>query len=120
MTEPLTQAIAVAKALDEKKAGEIKVLRVDEVSSLAEYFVIATATSNSQIKALTDACEKAMDAQGETAHHIEGHRGGVWVLMDFASVVVHIFMDEARSFYDLERLWTDAEEVDLADVLLPN
>ncbi len=113
-------ALAIAKALDEKKAGEVKVIRVEEITTLAEYFVIASASSNTQIKALSESCEKVMDQMGEPAHHIEGHRGGTWVLMDFSSVVVHLFMDEAREFYDLERLWQDGEELDLTDILLPD
>ena len=101
-------AILLAKALDGKKGEEIKVLKTEGLTTLADYFVI---------KAMSDACEEAMEKQGERVHHIEGHRGGTWLLMDFSSVVVHIFMDEARKFYDLERLWGDAEEVPLDDVL---
>ena len=69
---------------------------------------------------MSDACEEAVEAHGERVHHIEGHRGGTWLLMDFSSVVVHVFTDEARKFYDLERLWSDAQEVDLAQVLEGN
>lgn len=118
--DPKEYALSIAKALDEKKAGDVKVLHTEEVTSLADYFVIATATSNTQIKALSEACEKAMDEYGESPHHIEGHRGGVWVLLDYSSVIIHIFMDEAREFYDLERLWTDAHEVDISDILMPS
>ena len=110
-------AILLAKALDGKKGEEIKVLKTEGLTTLADYFVICTATSTTQIKAMSDACEEAREKQGERVHHIEGHRGGTWLLMDFSSVVVHIFMDEARKFYDLERLWGDAEEVPLDDVL---
>jgi ribosome-associated protein len=67
---------------------------------------------------MSDACQEEMEASGETAHHIEGHRGGTWLLMDFSCVVVHVFTDEARKFYDLERLWADAPEVDLSSALL--
>ena len=98
---------------------EIKVLKTDELTTLADKFVICTASSTTQIKALSDVCEEAMERNGERVHHIEGHRGGTWVLMDFSSVVVHIFMDEARKFYDLERLWGDAQEEDLSQVLKP-
>ena len=91
----------------------------EELTTLADYFVICTASSTTQIKALSDVCEEAMERNGERVHHIEGHRGGTWVLMDFSSVVVHIFMDEARKFYDLERLWGDAQEEDLSQVLKP-
>ena len=110
-------AILLAKALDSKKGGDVKVLRTEGVTTLADYFVICTATSNTQVKAMSDACEEAAEANGENAHHIEGHRGGAWLLMDFSSVVVHVFTDEARKFYDLERLWSDAEEIDIAKVL---
>ena len=110
-------AIALAKALDGKKGQDIKVLKTEELTTLADYFVLCTATSSTQVKAMSDACEEAMEKKGEQVHHIEGHRGGTWLLMDFSSVVVHVFTDEARKFYDLERLWGDAQEIDLAQAL---
>lgn len=113
-------AVAIAKALDDKKGQDIKVLETGPLTTLADYFVICTGTSTTQVKALSDECEKVMKEAGEMPHHIEGHRGGIWMLLDFSSVVVHIFMEEARQFYDLERLWSDAAEVDLGDVLRPN
>lgn len=113
-------AIVLAKALDDKKGNEIKVLKTEGLTTLADYFVICTATSSTQVKAMSDACEEAMEKNGEQVHHIEGHRDGTWLLLDFSSVVVHVFTDETRKFYDLERLWGDAEEMDLSGVLLPN
>ena len=107
----------MAKALDGKKGQDIKVLKTEELTTLADYFVLCTATSSTQVKAMSDACEEAMEKNGEQVHHIEGHRGGTWLLMDFSSVVVHVFTDEARKFYDLERLWGDAQEIDLAQAL---
>ena len=106
-------AMLLANTLDGKKGEEIKVLKTEGLTTLADYFVICTATSTTQIKALADVCEKALKDAGEPPHHVEGHRGGTWLLMDFSAVVVHIFMDEARKFYDLERLWGDAEEIPL-------
>ena len=106
-------AVLLAKTLDGKKGLDIKVLKTEELTTLADYFVLCTATSNTQVKAMSDACEEAAEAQGERVHHIEGHGDGTWLLMDFSAVVVHIFMDEARKFYDLERLWGDAEEIPL-------
>lgn len=120
MMDSKLMALEIAKALDSKKGEDIQVLRTGDLTTLADYFVLCTATSSTQIKALADACEKALKEQGEPPHHIEGHRGGTWVLMDFSAVVVHIFNDEARKFYDLERLWQDAEKMDLSDVLKPN
>ena len=112
-------AMLLAKALDSKKGEDIKVLKTEELTTLADYFVLCTAGSSTQVKAMSDACEEAMEKNGEQAHHIEGHRGGTWLLMDFSSVVVHVFTDEARKFYDLERLWADAEQINLQDILLP-
>ena len=112
-------AIQIAKALDAKKGQDIKVLKTEEVTTLAEYFVLCTATSSTQVKAMSDACEAAMEKLGESVHHIEGHRDGSWLLMDFSSVIVHVFTDEARKFYDLERLWSDAVEIDLTEALKP-
>lgn len=120
MMDSKVMALEIAKALDSKKGQDIQVLKTGDLTTLADYFVLCTATSSTQIKALADACEKALKEQGEPPHHIEGHRDGTWVLMDFSVVVVHIFNDEARKFYDLERLWQDAENMDLSDVLTPN
>ena len=109
-------ALAAAKALDDKKGQEIKVLETGELTTLADYFVICSAASTTQIKALADECERVLKLAGEAPHHIEGHRGGTWVLLDFSSVVIHIFNDEARKFYDLERLWSDARPVDISGI----
>ena len=113
-------ALAAAKALDDKKGQEIKVLETGELTTLADYFVICSAASTTQIKALADECERVLKLAGEAPHHIEGHRGGTWVLLDFSSVVIHIFNDEARKFYDLERLWSDARPVDISGILHEN
>lgn len=111
---PKELAILAAKALDEKKGREIAVLEISDLTTLADYFVIATGTSNTQINALSGAVEKAMKEQGgEPLLHREGHRGGSWVLLDYGSVAVHIFSEEAREFYSLERLWSDGKPVDL-------
>ncbi|MGI5963458.1 MAG: ribosome silencing factor [Lawsonibacter sp.] len=110
-------AILLARTLDGKKGQEIKVLKTEALTTLADYFVLCTATSNTQIKAMSDACEEIMEQHGEPVHHVEGHRGGTWLLMDFSSVVVHVFTDEARKFYDLERLWGDAPALDLGEIL---
>lgn len=105
------------KALDSKKGKEIKLIRIDKITTLAEYFVICTGTSNTQINALCDAVEKELTEKGEEPLHREGYRGGTWVLLDYGCVVVHVFNDEARKFYPLEHLWADGEEVDLSAIL---
>ena len=119
MMESKEMALKLAKCLDEKKGLDIKVLETGHLTTLADYFVICTATSNTQVKALSDYCEKELKDQGEVPHHTEGHRGGTWVLMDYSSVVAHIFLEETRDFYDLERLWSDATPIDLTEILKP-
>ena len=101
------------KALDSKKGKEIRLIRIDKITTLAEYFVICTGTSNTQIYALGDEVEKELTLAGEEPLHREGYRGGTWVLLDYGCVIVHVFQDEARKFYDLERLWSDAEVIDI-------
>ena len=113
-------ALQVTKALDEKKGIDIKLLRIDEVSSLADYFLICTGTANTHVKTLCDYAEYTMEQLGEPMLGREGHRGNSWELLDFGSVVVHVFTDEARKFYDLERLWADAKQIDLSDIIMPN
>ena len=115
---PKETALLLAKALDSRKGLDIKVLETGNLTTLADYFVLCSGTSSTQIRALAEACEKAMKEQaGEDPHHVEGHRGGTWVLLDFSAVVVHIFNEEAREFYDLERLWKDAGELDISALL---
>ena len=113
-------AIHVTKALDEKKGMDIKVLKIDKISTLAEYFVICTGTSNTHVKTLCDYAEYAMEQVEEPLVGREGHRGNSWELLDYGAVVIHVFTEEARAFYNLERLWADAEQVDLSNILLPN
>lgn len=113
MYTPKELALAAAKALDDKKGVDIKLLAVTDVTSLADFFLICTGTSSTHVKTLCDAVEKALDELGEPALRREGHRSGSWVLLDFGCVVLHVFTDESRQFYDLERLWSDATPVPL-------
>ena len=111
MLSPEQITAVAAKALEEKKAQNVKILKTLEHTVLADYFVICNGTSSTHIKALVDAVDKALSEAGEPPIRREGLRSDIWVLMDFGSVIVHIFTDEARKFYDLERLWSDAEAV---------
>jgi len=111
-------AYETAKALDEKKGVGIKLLKIDRVSSLADYFLICTGTSSTHVKTLCDYAEYTLDQLGEPMLGREGHRGNSWELLDYGSIVVHVFTEEAREFYDLERLWADAENVDLKDIII--
>jgi len=117
MLTPNEVAEYVVSALDSKKARNIKLLRTSEITILADYFVICTAGSTTQLKTLSDEVEKALKAHGETPLRREGHRSGGWVLIDFGCVVVHLFLQEERDFYTLERLWGDAEDVDISGLI---
>lgn len=108
-------ALTAARALDNKKGIGVKLLEVAEVTTLAEYFLLCTGTSNTHVNTLCDAVEEAVDGCGVPLLHREGHRGGTWVLLDFGSLVCHVFTEDARNFYDLERLWNDAKPVALEE-----
>ncbi len=110
-------AYQVTQALDAKKGLDIRLLKIDRVSSLADYFLICTGTSSTHVKTLCDYAEYTLEQLGEPMLGREGHRGNTWELLDFGSIVVHVFTDEARKFYDLERLWADAEQADLREII---
>ena len=111
-------AYEVTKALDDKKGINIKLLKIDKVSSLADYFLICTGTSNTHVRTLCDYAEYTLEQLGEPMLGREGHRGNAWELLDFGSIVVHVFTEEAREFYALERLWADAEEINISDIIV--
>ncbi|HIT34711.1 MAG TPA: ribosome silencing factor [Candidatus Faecousia intestinigallinarum] len=111
-------ALIATKALDSKKGRDIKLLKIDRVSSLADYFLICTGTSNTHVRTLCDYAEFALEEAGEKPMGREGHRGNTWELLDFGCLVIHVFTEDARQFYDLERLWADAEQVDLKEIIL--
>ena len=111
-------AYEVTKALDSKKGMNIKLLKIDQVSTLADYFLICTGTSNTHVKTLCDYAEYTLEQLGEPMLGREGHRGNSWELLDYGSLVVHVFTEEAREFYSLERLWADAEQVDIRDIVM--
>ena len=105
------------KALEDKKGEDIKVIDISEVSVLADYFIIASGTNRSQIQALTDNVEEALGRAGFEVKQIEGYDTANWILMDFGDIIVHIFDKENRLFYDLERIWRDGKQLDLADLI---
>ncbi len=105
----------IVKVLDRKKAINIKALKITELSIVADYFIIASGTSNTHVKSLADEVEYEIAQLGVEPLHIEGKATG-WILLDYGSVVVHVFTGESREFYDLERLWSDAALLDISDI----
>lgn len=103
-------ALAAAKILDNKKAMDVTVIEVGDQTVLADYFVLATGTSNTHVRALADEAEfELRNQKGISPHHTEGADSFVWTLLDYGSVVIHIFTKQGRDFYKLERLWTGSE-----------
>ncbi len=103
---------AICKELDERKAVDITVLNVAHLTVLADYFVICTARSNKQVKAIAEYVEEKMEENGVPVLRSDGVREGKWAVLDFGSVIVHVFNDDTRMFYCLEKLWTDGENVE--------
>ena len=117
MMTPAQIAEMIVKSLDNKKGQDIKLLKTGGITVLADYFVICSATSSPHIKALADEVDKNLSEAGEPPIRREGYRSGSWVLLDFGCVIVHLFQEEARQFYNLERLWNDAESIDIAPIV---
>lgn len=107
---------AAVRALDEKKAEDIEVIQITELSVVADYFVIANGTSNTHVRALASEVEDALSKQGVEAGHIEGRVTG-WILLDYGSVVVHVFHKESRAYYNLERLWADGKKIEIDNMI---
>ena len=109
--EPQEQAHAVFDVLDAKKAQQIKVLKVHDQTVIADYFVICTGTSSTQVRYLGGEVEYKLGLRGVDPLHFEGRDNNSWVVLDYGSVIVHIFSRDAREFYKLEKLYGDAEEI---------
>ena len=104
------------EALDEKLGEDIKVIDISEISVLADYFIIANGSNESQVRALVENVEEKLSKEGFEPRQREGYGLGNWVLLDFGNIIVHVFDKENRLFYDLERIWRDGKEVSIEDV----
>ena len=113
---PREMVAVAAKALDDKKAVDLKIVDVSALTTLGDYLVIASGTSTTQVKALADEVEEQLSQKGIEPHHIEG-RSTTWILLDYTSVMVHVFNPESRDFYALERMWADGQQLDVEEFL---
>ena len=111
-TEKMMAQIA-CKATDDKKGQDIKVIDIHNVSVIADYFVIASGTNSNQVQAIVDNVEEQLGRAGFEAKQIEGNRNSSWILMDYGDVIVHVFDEENRLFYDLERIWRDGKVLEM-------
>lgn len=108
---------SVVKALDSKKAQDIKIIRIGDLTILGNYFVIAEGSSTTQVKTLSDETQFQLEQKGVVPKSVQGHGGSQWIVLDYVDVIVHIFYGETRRFYDLERLWQDGEMLSVQDFL---
>ena len=115
--EPNVWADTIVALLDAHKAQDIKVLEVYDQTIVADYFVLCTGTSNTQVKALAGELEYKMGLAGVPYLRMEGYNEGSWIIVDYGSVLVHIFQRETRDFYNLEKLWSDSKDVDISALL---
>lgn len=107
----------VVLALDNKKAEDIKVIDIAKLTIVSDYFVIASGNSSTQIKSLADEVEFKLKELGVSPYKVEGYKSENWIILDYSNVVVHIFHKTARSFYDLERLWADSNQIEITQFL---
>ena len=105
------------KAIDSKRGLDIEVIKVDDLTVLTDYFVIASASSNTQLKAIADEIEYKLSEQGIEPHHIEG-KTSEWICLDYVGVVIHVLLGKGRDFYQIERLWEDGEKVDISELIV--
>lgn len=113
---PTQLAHQVAHLLEDKKASQVRIVDLRNLSPVTDFFVIGSGTSTTQVRAMADHVEEKLGQLGVARHHTEGYLGGRWILIDYGDVVVHIFHEEERDYYSLERLWGDAPVIELEPV----
>lgn len=104
------------EALEDRKAEDVKVIDIREISPIADYFIIANGTNQNQIQAMRDAADEVLYKAGLTVKQVEGNQNSTWILMDYGDIIIHIFSKEDRLFYDLERVWRDGKEIDVKEL----
>ena len=116
MNESKKMALLAVEALEDKKAEDITIIDISEVSVLADYFIIADGSNRNQVQAMADSAEEALGRAGYDAKQIEGYQSANWILMDYKDIIVHIFCREDRLFYDLERIWKDGKMISAGEL----
>ena len=116
MDQSMEMAKLAYQALEDKKGEDIKIIEIKDVTTIADYFIIANGTNASQVTALVESVEEKLGRNGYEPKRIEGVRSASWILMDYGDVVVHVFAKEDRLFYDLERIWRDGKDIDPNDL----
>ena len=112
MSEAQNMVKLAVSALEEKKAVDIRILDIEHISTIADYFIIASGSNRNQVQAMSDNVEETLGKMGYQPKSVEGYRNANWILLDYGDLVLHIFDEENRLFYDLERIWRDGTAVD--------
>ena len=113
MTDAKKMALLACKALEDKKASDIKVIDIEQITTLADYFIIASGSNRNQVQAMADNVDEVLGKAGYQLKQTEGYSSANWILLDYGTVIVHVFYPETRDFYDLEHLWADATPVEI-------
>lgn len=116
MNESKKMALLAVEALEDKKAEDITIIDISEVSVLADYFIISDGSNRNQVQAMADSAEESLGKAGYDAKQIEGYQSANWILMDYKDIIVHVFSKEDRAFYDLERIWRDGKQITKEDL----
>ncbi len=117
MTGIDNRILTIVKSADDKKAFDIKILKISHLTSIADYFVIASGNSQRQVMSICDDIEEKMKKDGHEVLRKEGYNTGKWILLDYGDIIAHVFYKEDRDFYNLERLWIEAEDIEVNNVL---
>ena len=111
-------AKVAVNALEDRKAEDVTVIDISEISPIADYFIIANGTNQNQLQAMRDAADEALYKAGVKVQQVEGNQNSTWILMDYGDIIIHIFSKEDRLFYDLERTWRDGKVIDTVDLVV--
>lgn len=103
------------KALEDKKANDVRVIDIRSISVIADYFIIASGSNKNQVQAMVDNVSDMLGRAGYEPRQVEGYATASWILMDYNDIIVHIFSEEDRLFYDLERIWRDGKQIDVSE-----
>ncbi|MBO5227924.1 MAG: ribosome silencing factor [Lachnospiraceae bacterium] len=103
-------------AIDDKKGMNIKIIDISKISVLADYFIIASGSNRNQVQAIADNVQEELFKAGHECKQVEGYQTANWILLDYGDIIIHVFSDEDRLFYDLERIWRDGQSIEMADL----
>lgn len=112
MTDAKKMALIAVDVLEDKKANDISIIDIEKISTLADYFIIASGTNRNQVQAMCDEVDERLGKAGFEPKHIEGYNSANWILLDYGDIVIHLFDEENRLFYDLERIWRDGIKIE--------